>query len=155
MLGSAEIGHASLIQHGPAARRRRYTRAFGVAALVVIALFGLAGGPDWPPFAAAVSLLLLPLAALLARDRYRSLGHAVVDDRLITRVGSLVRRRSRPGRPRRHRAHDAAIGVPAPQRTDHPDGHHRGGRAALPVPDVPDDTAVDLADALLPESVPS
>ena len=32
--------------------------------------------------------------ALLAADRYRSLGHALVDGRLVTRQGSLVRRRS-------------------------------------------------------------
>ena len=71
-----------------------YTRALGVAALVRRRRWSRS--PGWPAgrLPAAVSLLALPLAALLARDRYRNLGHAVIDDRLITRVGSLVRRRS-------------------------------------------------------------
>ncbi len=38
--------------------------------------------------------MLLPLAAALAADRYRSLGHRLTDGWLITRTGSLVRRRS-------------------------------------------------------------
>jgi putative membrane protein len=40
-----------------------------------------------------VALGLLPLFLLLAVDRYRSLGHAIVDGRVIFRQGSLVRRR--------------------------------------------------------------
>ena len=40
------------------------------------------------------SLFALPLAALLARDRFRNLGHAVVDGALVTQLGSLVRRRA-------------------------------------------------------------
>ena len=36
---------------------------------------------------------LLPLFLLLAVDRYRSLGHAIVDGRIVFRQGSLVRRR--------------------------------------------------------------
>ena len=38
--------------------------------------------------------MLLPLAAALAADRYRSLGHRLTDGWLVTRTGSLVRRRS-------------------------------------------------------------
>jgi putative membrane protein len=41
-----------------------------------------------------VSLALLPPGAALAYDRYRSLGHALVGRTLVTRLGSLVRRRS-------------------------------------------------------------
>ena len=41
-----------------------------------------------------MALVLLPVAALLAADRYRSLGHAVADASLVARSGSLVRRRS-------------------------------------------------------------
>jgi putative membrane protein len=40
-----------------------------------------------------VWLALLPLGAALAYDRYRSLGHALVGRTLVTRGGSLVRRR--------------------------------------------------------------
>jgi putative membrane protein len=41
-----------------------------------------------------VSPLLLVIAALLAYDRTRSLGHALVERTLVSRRGSLVRRRS-------------------------------------------------------------
>jgi putative membrane protein len=84
---------AALVPHGPRARRRRYTRALTVTA-VVIGLFGAAdrllGGPSW---AWQATLVLLPIASLLATDRYRSLGHALAGGRLVTRQGSLVRRR--------------------------------------------------------------
>jgi len=45
----------------------------------------------WPWRAA---LATQPLAAALAADRYRSLGHRLAGCWLITRTGSLVRRRS-------------------------------------------------------------
>jgi putative membrane protein len=82
-----------LIGHGRRARRRRYTRALGVATLVVAALFAAQRLIDGPAWMWEASLLLLPIAALLARDRYRSLGHALVGGWLVTRQGSLVRRR--------------------------------------------------------------
>jgi putative membrane protein len=84
----------ALTPHGPRARRRRYTRALGTAAVLVVLL----GVADWlvdgPAWAWQLALILLPVAALLAADRYRSLGHALVGGRLVTRQGSLVRRRS-------------------------------------------------------------
>ncbi|GIH61115.1 PH domain-containing protein [Microbispora siamensis] len=84
---------ASLTAHGPAALRRRFTRAYGVHALVLAALLALwwwAGLPSWTWVTAAA---LLPLTALLAADRYRSLGHALASGYLVTRWGSLARRR--------------------------------------------------------------
>ena len=42
---------------------------------------------------AAGGLVALPVAALLAWDRTRSLGHALVVGHLVARSGSLVRRR--------------------------------------------------------------
>jgi putative membrane protein len=82
-----------LTEHGPRAHRRRYTRALGGAIVVVGALFAvrwLVGGPAlmWQ-----TALLLLPISAALAWDRFRSLGHTLVGGRLVTRQGSLVRRR--------------------------------------------------------------
>jgi putative membrane protein len=65
----------------------------GVATLVVAALFAAQRLIDGPGWMWEASLLLLPIAALLARDRYRSLGHALVGGWLVTRQGSLVRRR--------------------------------------------------------------
>jgi putative membrane protein len=97
-VGAAVVGTdaplgCAVSRHGPAARRRRYTRALGAWAMLVIAaaaVTALAGWPGWPW---QVALALLPAAIALAADRYRNLGHAVVATRLVTRAGSLVRRR--------------------------------------------------------------
>jgi putative membrane protein len=151
VLGSAEPGHHRLIQHGPAARRRRYTRALGLAGLIIVALFGLTWWTDRPPFVASISLLLLPLAALLAGDRYRNLGHALVNNRLITGSGSVVRRHvvlAVPG----------VIGLTIRQSMF----QRRGGLVSVTattaagsqhyeVPDVPVELARPLLVALLPE----
>ncbi|WP_438944232.1 PH domain-containing protein [Nocardia nova] len=90
----------TLEQHGPRARRRRYTRAFMpvwvmLALLVAISLAGL-HVPLWAWILLAVVALF---AATLAHDRYRGLGHAVIPSDgarpvwLITRRGSLDRDR--------------------------------------------------------------
>jgi putative membrane protein len=84
----------SLVQHGPIARRRRYIRALAGAALIVALIATatrLGHGSAWIWI---VSLGLLPVAAALAADRYRSLGHLLADGWLVTRVGSVIRRRS-------------------------------------------------------------
>jgi putative membrane protein len=84
---------AELTAHGPAARRRRFTRAIVPVLLLVLGLLaGQAVGV--PQRAGTLAMLALPVAALLAADRYRSLGHALVDGWLVTRQGSLVRRRT-------------------------------------------------------------
>ncbi|WP_327141970.1 PH domain-containing protein [Nocardia sp. NBC_01327] len=91
---------AALRPHGPAAQRRRFTRAFSPLALIALALIAasLAGVdiPAWPWVLLAVAAVL---AAALAWDRYRGLGHAVIPAAhgnptwLITRSGSLDRDR--------------------------------------------------------------
>ncbi len=152
VLGSAEPVHAKLMTHGPAARRRRYNRAVGAAALLVIALFALAQLAHWLIVPAAVSVLAVPVTVLLARDRYSNLGHAVVDDRLISQAGSLVRHRSTLAVP-------GIIGVTLRQSMF----QRRSGLISLTattaagaqhylVADLPDRTAIDLAVRLLPES---
>jgi putative membrane protein len=83
-----------LTPHGPQARRRRYVRALAGAAFLVAALAFLAWLADLPAWAWQLGLVAVPAAALLAADRYRSLGHALVGGRLVTRQGSMVRRRS-------------------------------------------------------------
>ena len=83
---------ASLTAHGPAARRRRFARAL-LPAFVLVAAAGVAiwsGAPQWLAVAAIVTV---PVAAMLAADRYRSLGHALSGGTLVTRQGSLARRR--------------------------------------------------------------
>ncbi len=85
--------HLTLTQHGPAARRRRYVRAlvgalfFPAVALVLV----LTTPVDW--WVILPTLLLLPVAVFLAGDRYARLGHALTDDYLIVRSGSLRGRR--------------------------------------------------------------
>ena len=78
-----------LHSHGPAAARRRYTRALtgGVVVAVVVAVAGYVVHP------ALALLAIVPVVAalLLAADRVRSLGHQVTDRFLVTRSGSLVR----------------------------------------------------------------
>ncbi|MFC4605619.1 PH domain-containing protein [Rhodococcus kronopolitis] len=80
--------------HGPAARRRRYSRALLPVGVVAVAV-GAAGvlgvrvhWSVWPALAVAVVA-----AAVLAWDRYRGLGHAVPAGWLVTRSGSLDRGR--------------------------------------------------------------
>jgi putative membrane protein len=89
-----ELLTGSLVQHGPAARRRRYLRAVSAAVLVVAGALTLWLTGHAPAWAGWSSLVLLPLAAALAADRYRSLGHRLAGGWLVTRTGSLVRRRS-------------------------------------------------------------
>lgn len=98
VLGSAGPVAAPLIGHGPRARRRRYTRLLLV---LVPVLGGLAlarwfalGGPGVPaPYYVGAWAVLLLAGLAVAEDRHRSLGHALVGRTLVTRRGSLVRRR--------------------------------------------------------------
>ncbi|WP_280254497.1 PH domain-containing protein [Nocardia abscessus] len=93
-------GSAPLIAHGPAARRRRHTRALAPVVFVaaVLTTFSLAG-QHYSPWWWLLPGLALPLALALAEDRYRGLGHAVLPRTaagptwLITRTGSLDRDR--------------------------------------------------------------
>ncbi len=79
----------TLRRHGPAATRRRWTRALTVPALTAVVLL-IAPVPTW---AWVMWTLLTICCALLALDRSRSLGHQVGDGWLVARTGSLQRRR--------------------------------------------------------------
>ena len=90
----ADLLTGKLVRHGPAARRRRYVRALGSAGVLTVAgVVAWAAGP-FPAWAGLGSLVLLPLGAILAADRYASLGHRLSGGWLVTRTGSLIRRRS-------------------------------------------------------------
>nr|WP_193746159.1 PH domain-containing protein [Rhodococcus rhodnii] len=85
---------AVLTPHGPRAARRRFTRALAPGLLVLV------GGAGWGLFVSAppwwvwtVAAVLVVGGALLAWDRYRGLGHAVLPGWLVTQHGSLDRRR--------------------------------------------------------------
>ena len=91
VLDTPEPVDTALVAHGPRAARRRWTRALLPALVIAVACVAavLADGPSW----LLVGLVALPIAALLAWDRTRSLGHALVVGHLVARSGSVVRRR--------------------------------------------------------------
>ncbi len=151
VLDRPEPVDAPLVAHGPRATRRRWTRAL-VPALVIAAGFVavvLAGGPSW----LLVGLLALPVAGLLAWDRTRSLGHALVVGHLVARSGSLVRRRRilevdhvigwnlRATWFQRRAGLTTLVATMA------------GGNQAVHVLDVPEHTAVRVAQEALPDLV--
>jgi putative membrane protein len=94
VLRTPSPGEAELIPRGPAAGRRRYTRALTATVAIIVALAAWWWFGRLPAWVVVASMAALPFAALLARDRFRNLGHAVVEGRLVTQLGSLVRRRS-------------------------------------------------------------
>ncbi len=136
--------------HGRRARNRRFARAISgsVAAAALIALiWRVVGLHNWGWLGA---LVLVPLSLPLAADRARSLGHARSGGYLVTRRGSLVRRRA-------VLACDGVIGVNL--RSTY--FQHRAGLATLTattaagrqgyrVQDVAEPDAVQLACGLVP-----
>jgi putative membrane protein len=77
--------------HGPAATRRRWTRALAVPAVALAVLLVFVGSVPvwvWPGW-----VVLTACCAALAADRSRSLGHQVGDGWLVARAGSAERRR--------------------------------------------------------------
>ena len=81
----------ALRRHGPAATRRRWTRALAFPAVIAVVLLVVpVAVPDW---AWGVWALLTICCALLGFDRSRSLGHLVSDGWLVARTGSVQRRR--------------------------------------------------------------
>ncbi|MFI5719922.1 PH domain-containing protein [Nocardia sp. NPDC051750] len=90
-----------LTPHGPAARRRRHIRASWPVPLTLLVLaISAAAGWHISAWWWLVPVVLLPLCVLLAEDRYRGLGHAVLPASpgsptwLVARSGSLDRERS-------------------------------------------------------------
>lgn len=91
VLGTPAPLAVPLVAHGPAARRRRYTRAI-LGGLVVFALLGLpAWRWDWSTWLLVASVLPLLAAPFLGAQRYRALGHAVADGYLVSRAGVFPR----------------------------------------------------------------
>jgi len=151
VLDTAEPVDTPLEGHGPRAARRRWTRALAPTALVagagVVAV--LLGAPSW----LLAGLVLLPLAALLAVDRIHSLGHALAAGYLVSRSGSLVRRR-------RILEVDHVIGWNLTSTWFQRRAGlttlvatTAGGSQTVPVLDVPEEEAVRLAHAALPDLV--
>jgi putative membrane protein len=91
VLGVAGPVRTDLVGHGPRARRRRWTRATVPAAVVAIAAVISAYAASW--WLVLVAVAALAAGVGLAHDRWLGLGHALVDDHLVARSGSLDRRR--------------------------------------------------------------
>ncbi|MCR6031371.1 PH domain-containing protein [Nocardioides sp. zg-579] len=90
VLGAAGPVDVPLRRHGPAATRRRWTRALGPALVLSAACLALLPRSPWW----ALPAVLAPLAAAaLAADRAGSLGHALSEGYVVSRSGSLYRRR--------------------------------------------------------------
>nr|WP_239096871.1 PH domain-containing protein [Streptomyces sp. SID11385] len=84
---------AALAGHGRRALFRRITRVVGPWLLVAVAFAVLVGAEVVPLWTWPLPAAALPLCLLLALDRYRGLGHALVDGHLVGRSGSLTRER--------------------------------------------------------------
>ena len=140
-----------LTRHRPQAHRRRYTRALSVAALLVGATVVGWWLADWPAWTWQAALVVLPVSAtLLAADRARSLGHALAGGWLVSRQGSLVRRRYVLGTDGiigwnlRRSFFQRRAGLATLIATT------AAGRQRYAVPDVDVDTALRLADGATP-----
>ena len=93
VLETSEPLDLPLVQHGPAAHRRRWTRALAGASLLPVAAVVAAATTPVSWWIVLPALLAIPAGAGLAVDRYRRLGHGLTDDYLVVRSGSLRGRR--------------------------------------------------------------
>ena len=94
VVGDEVAVRGPLLSHGPAARRRRFTRAILPAAVLCAATLLLTRAIDDLPTALVVAGCLPLLASpWLAADRYAALGHALTPRHLIVRSGTFSRRR--------------------------------------------------------------
>lgn len=151
VLEARSPAYAPLRGHGPTATRRRWVRALSPAlALLVLAAAGVLLGHVPSPVLLPVALLLLPAAAL-ARDRSRSLGHALVEGHVVARSGSVVRRREVLGVGHvigwtvRDTWFQRRQGLVTLEATT------AGGRQRVRVLDVPEGAGLDLATAATPD----
>jgi putative membrane protein len=93
VLDEAEPLQVPLRRHGPAARRRRYTRALLGALVLPVLAVGLVLSTEVSWWVVLPALLSLPAGLFLAHDRYRRLGHGLTESYLVVRSGSLRGRR--------------------------------------------------------------
>lgn len=89
VLGDPRALGVPLVEHGPAARRRRWTRAVGPVAVLLLAAVVVCLLTPVAWWVLAPVLVALPLAGALAEDRFRRLGHALAAGHLMVRSGSL------------------------------------------------------------------
>ena len=119
-----------------------------LAATLLLVL--VADAPAWLLLVAAAGI---PVALVLAADRARGLGHALVDGHLVARSGSLNRHRHALvtgdviGWTFRSTWFQRRAGLTSLSVTT------AGGQQAVTLLDVPEPAAVDLAAAAVPELV--
>jgi putative membrane protein len=93
LIGNSDAVTGPLRGHGPAAARRRWTRALAIPAVLALLGLGVAVTAEVPGWLWVAWAGLTVGCALLAADRSRSLGHQVSGGWLVARSGSLQRRR--------------------------------------------------------------
>ena len=93
LIGRPDVVSGPLQRHGPAATRRRWTRACAIPALLAVGVAVLAFVVAVPAWVWILNGVAGVAAALLAADRSRALGHRVGDGWLVARAGSVERRR--------------------------------------------------------------
>jgi putative membrane protein len=93
LIGRSDVVGGELVRHGPAATRRRWTRALAFPAVLAVALAAASVGVQVPPWAWLLCGAIGVTGAFLAVDRSRALGHRVGDGWLVASSGSLDRRR--------------------------------------------------------------
>lgn len=93
LIGRPDVVTGPLVPHGPAAVRRRWTRAAVLPAVAAAGLVAAEVTAGVPPWLWLVWAVLLAGSVFLAVDRSRALGHRVDTEWLVTRAGSLERRR--------------------------------------------------------------
>ena len=93
LIGQQDAVTGALRHHGPAATRRRWTRALTFPALLVVGLGTTAVVATVPAWAWVLCGVVIAAGVFLAADRSRALGHRVGDGWLVARSGSLDRRR--------------------------------------------------------------
>ena len=122
-----------LRQHGAAARRRRWGRAFGASALVAAALVVLTWSlSSW--WWLLLAVLVLMVAWPLAVSRSAALGHAVTDRFVVGRSGAVRRSTFVLERGGVVAHDDAAVALPAPGGRVLGDARDRCRQRLLPDP---------------------
>ena len=150
VLGTTGPVDAPLVGHGPSAHRRRFTRALAPVAVVLAATLLLVLVADAPAWLLLVAAAGIPVALVLAADRARGLGHALVDGHVVARSGSLNRHRHALatgdviGWTFRSTWFQRRAGLTSLSATT------AGGQQAVTLLDVPEPAAVDLAAAAVP-----
>ena len=145
VLGTDAPAACELTGHGPAAARRRYSRALGPALTALLASVVVVVAADWAGWLLAVPAAVVLAAAALASDRVRSLGHALTEGYVVARSGSINRRREALeiehviGWTFRSTWFQRRVGVTTLVATT------AGGRQSVTLLDVPEERAVELA----------